>query len=209
MCGINPSRGSSTCEPRVSLAHEGEDGPTEDGPLSRIDAAGRWVDRVSERASFWLFRVGIYVALPALVGLVTLDVTLRYVFDAPLQWARDMNGLLLLTALFCSLPHAWDRAYHIRMEVFYDRLRDRSRRRVNVLSAVAGIVFFGLMAVQGARFVPFMIHTGETGEDLSLPIWPAMAMLSVCALVMVARLFSNPGADENRVRHRLGDGDRA
>lgn len=191
----------------MSSAQEGEEGTAEEASVSGIDAAAAWLDRTSERVSFALFRIGIYIAMPALVGLVTLDVTLRYVFDAPLQWARDANGLLLLTALFCSLPHAWDRAYHIRMEVFYDRLADRGRRRVNVLSAVAGIVFFGFMAVQGARFVPFMIHTGETGEDLALPIWPAMAMLAFCALVMVARLFSNPAGDERRVRYRLGDRD--
>ncbi len=194
----------------MSTGHEGggEGTAAEEASIAGIDAFAAWLDRASERVSFVLFRVGIYVALPALVALVSLDVTLRYVFDAPLQWARDANGLLLLTALFCSLPHAWDRAYHIRMEVFYDRFTERNRRRVNVLSAVAGIVFFGFMAVQGARFVPFMIHTGETGEDLSLPIWPAMAMLAFCALVMVARLFSNPAGDEDRVRHRLGRGER-
>lgn len=191
----------------MSAGLEGGEGAAEEASATGIDAATEWLDRTSERVSFLLFKVGIYVALPALVALVTLDVTLRYVFDAPLQWARDANGLLLLIALFCSLPHAWDRAYHIRMEVFYDRLPERSRRRVNVLSAVAGIVVFGFMAVQGARFVPFMIHTGETGEDLALPIWPAMAILAFCALVMVVRLFSNPAADEGRVRYRLVDED--
>ena len=60
--------------------------------------------------------------------------------------------------MFCALPHAWDRAYHIRMEVFYIRLSSARRRGVD---SVAGIVVFGLMAVQGARFVPFMIGTGR------------------------------------------------
>ena len=59
-------------------------------------------------------------------------------------------------------------------------------------AAVAGIIVFGLMAVQGARFVPFMIATGETGEDLDAPLWPFMGILSACAVVMVARVFSNP-----------------
>ena len=169
--------------------------------LARLDRAAAWVDRVSERVSWELFRLGIYVALPALVVLVTADVTLRYVFNAPLQWARDVNGLLLLVSIFCALPHAWDRAYHIRMEVFYIRLAREKRRRLDVLSAVAGIVFFGLMGLQGARYVPFMIQTGETGEDLLLPIWPFMGFLAVCSFVMVARLFANPAADEGRLRY--------
>jgi hypothetical protein len=71
---------------------------------------------------------------------------------------------------------------------------------------VAGIVFFGLMAVQGVRYVPFMIRTGETGEDLLLPIWPFMGFLAFCALVMAARLFANPAADEERLRYGAAAG---
>jgi TRAP-type C4-dicarboxylate transport system permease small subunit len=147
---------------------------------------------VSSRASHGLFRLGIFVMLPALVVLVTADVVLRYVFDSPLQWARDVSGLFLLMSISAALPHAWDRSYHIRMEVVYDRLPVARRRLVDVLSVVSGIVFFGMMAVQGARFVPFMMRTGETGEDLLWPLWPYMAFMAACALVTVGRLFANP-----------------
>ena len=59
------------------------------------------------------------------------------------------------------------------------------------------------MAAQGARFVPFMMRTGETGEDLELPLWPFMAFLSLCAGVMVARVFANPAGVEDGLRYRL------
>lgn len=170
------------------------------GPLDRAAEA---LDRLSERASSGLFRFGIYVTMPALVVLVSLDVLLRYAFNAPLQWARDVNGLLLLISIFCALPHAWDRAYHIRMEVFYSRFTTARRRLADVLSSFAGVVFFGFVAVQAARFVPFMIQTGETGEDLDFVLWPFMGVVSVCALVMVARVFSNPAGTEDRLRHKL------
>jgi len=168
-----------------------------------LDQAIAWVDRWSERASFELFRLGLYVTMPALVVLVTLDVGLRYLLNAPLQWGRDANGLLLLITIFCALPHAWDRAHHIRMEVFYIRLSEQRRRLVDVLSSVSGIIIFGFMAVQGARFVPFMMRTGETGEDLEWPLWPFMAFLSLAACVTVARIFSNPAAREDDLRYRV------
>lgn len=168
-----------------------------------VDRVTDWVDRWSERVSFELFRLGLYVTMPALVVLVTLDVVLRYLFNAPLQWGRDANGLLLLLTIFCALPHTWDRAHHIRMEVFYLRLSVHRRRLVDVLSSVSGIIVFGFMAAQGARFVPFMMRTGETGEDLELPLWPFMAFLSLCAGVMVARVFANPAGVEDGLRYRL------
>jgi TRAP-type C4-dicarboxylate transport system permease small subunit len=167
-----------------------------DGAIDRID---RW----SERVSFELFRLGLYVTMPALVVLVTVDVGLRYLFNAPLQWGRDANGLLLLLTVFCSLPHAWDRAHHIRMEVFYVRMSSRRQQLVDVLSAVSAIIVLGLMSVQAAWFVPFMIRTGETGEDLEMPLWPFMAFLSFCAAVMVIRVFANPASVEDGLRHRV------
>jgi TRAP-type C4-dicarboxylate transport system permease small subunit len=163
-----------------------------------MDSVFARVDSWSAAASRLLFRFGIYIMLPALVVLVTLDVVLRYVFDAPLQWGRDVSGLFLLMSICAVLPHAWDRAYHIRMEVVYDRFSVHRKRQMDVLSAVSGIVFFGMIAVQAARYVPFMIRTGETGEDLLWPLWPYMAFMSVCALVTATRIFANPGALAHR-----------
>jgi len=159
---------------------------------SGVDSVLRVVDVWSAKLSRQLFRLGIYVMLPALVVLVSTDVVLRYVFDAPLQWARDVNGLFLLMSIAAALPHAWDRAYHIRMEVVYERFPTRLKRTVDVLSAFAGVVFFGLMAFQAAAYVPFMMRTGETGEDLLWPLWPYMAFMSMCASLPVVRLVANP-----------------
>ncbi|MGE0158895.1 MAG: TRAP transporter small permease [Gemmatimonadales bacterium] len=168
----------------------GVDAPTT--PESAFDAAFRRIDRASEKAARALFRVGVFVTLPALVVLVTTDVVLRYVFDSPLQWARDVSGLFLLMSIAAALPHAWDRSYHIRMEVVYDRFPARWKQASDVLSAFAGIVFFGAMGAQAAAYVPFMIRTGETGEDLLWPLWPYMAFLAVCAALTVVRLVANP-----------------
>ena len=170
-------------------------------PILFFDSVLQRLDRWSERVSYEFFRFGLLVLIPALVCLVCLDVTLRYVFNAPLQWARDVNGLLLLLSIFCALPHAWDRSYHIRMEVFYSHFSRKRKRLADVISAVAGVIFFALMTVQAARFVPFMIQTGETGEDLECPLWPFMGLLSVCAALVVARVLSNPSAEDEGLRY--------
>ena len=41
-----------------------------------------------------------------------------------------------------------------------------------------------------------MAITGETGEDLLLPIWPFMAYMGFCSLVLAARLLGNPSGEE-------------
>lgn len=162
--------------------------------MTWLDRAFALLDRGSARASAWLYALGVYCALPALLGLVTIDVLLRYFFDAPLEWSRDANGLLLLVALFSALPAAWDRGHHIRMEIFYVRLPERWRVVADALSALAAIVLFGLLTVQAVAFARYMAFVRETGEDLAAPLWPAMAFIAVCGAVFVARAIANPMA---------------
>jgi TRAP-type C4-dicarboxylate transport system permease small subunit len=167
------------------------------GPLQLLDAGIERVDVWSDRVSRALYHVAVDAALPALMVLVSLDVILRYVFNSPLPWGRDVNGLLLLITIFSALPHGWDKGYHIRMEVFYNRLGGRGRTLADIATASAGILFFALMGVQAIRFAPYMAATGETGEDLLLPVWPFMAYMGFCALVLVARLIGNPSGEEH------------
>ena len=152
------------------------------------------LDRGSARAAATLHAIGVRAALPALLAFATLEVVLRYGFNSPLRWSRDVNGLLLLVALFSTLPHAWDRGFHIRMEIVHRRLRGRWRNLADALSALAGLVFFGLMGIQALRFARYMFITGETGEDLGLALWPFMVYVAVCGLVLCARLVANPEA---------------
>jgi len=153
------------------------------------------IDRWSARASRWLCNIGVFGALPGLLILVTLDVVLRYVFNAPLQWSRDASGLLLLVALFSALPFAWDQGYHIRMEVVHARLSPRWKNASDVVSAAAAFGFLALLVFQALRFSGYMLVVHETGEDLNAPVWPFMLYVALCGAVLMARLVSNPSAD--------------
>ena len=150
------------------------------------------LDRCSARMSVWLYNLGVYGALPALFSLVTLEVVLRYIFNAPLQWGRDANGLLLLVVLFSALPHAWDESYYVRVDIIRERFAGRWRVFADVLSAMSGFVVFFLLTVQALFFSQYMFVTHETGEDLAILLWPFMGFVAICGLVLCFRLLMNP-----------------
>lgn len=159
------------------------------------------VDSVSNRLALALSRFAAYITLPTLMLLVTVDVAMRYLFDAPIRWAGDANGLLLLVTVFSALPRAWDEGYHIRMEILYGRLKGRARRLADVAAAAVGVSFFVAMGIQALRFAPYMARTGETGQDLLIPVWPFMAYMGLCVLLLAFRLLGNP---EMRPPERAG-----
>ena len=153
------------------------------------------LDRWSKKASLWLYNFGVYGSLPALLLLVTLEVVLRYAFNAPLQWSRDANGLLLLMTLFSALPHAWDRGFHIRMEVIYTRFSPEWRSLADVLSGLASLAFVFLLTIQAFLFSRYMFLTTETGEDLNVQLWPFMVFIGLCGIIFSIRILLNPFAD--------------
>ena len=68
------------------------------------------------------------------------------------------------------------------------------------MAAAAGRGVLRLLMVQAWRFVPYMVRTGETGEELLVPVWPFMAVLGICAMVFVGRMLANPGGKATLTR---------
>ena len=68
------------------------------------------------------------------------------------------------------------------------------RSVADVLSALAGFVFFSLLSAQAFLFARYMYVTTETGEDLNVQLWPFMVFVAACGIVFSARLVANPRA---------------
>jgi len=133
--------------------------------------------------------VGTLFFLPLMIFLITLNVLLRYGFNAPLLWGDEANGLILFLVVFLSLTFTWDQKKHIRMEIFYVLLKGRMRSLADLATGITGILFFGLMGIQCLRDIPYMIRTNETGEELTIPLWPFRVVMVLICFVFVMKLI--------------------
>jgi TRAP-type C4-dicarboxylate transport system permease small subunit len=131
---------------------------------------------------------GTLIFLPLMIFLITLNVVLRYAFNAPLAWGDEVNGLLLFLVLFLSLTFTWDQKKHIRMEIVYALLKGRWRSLADLATGITGILFFGLMGIQCFRDIPYMIRTNETGEELAVPLWPFRVLMALISFIFVFKL---------------------
>ena len=148
-----------------------------------------WLPSLLNKFSEKCHDVGTIIFLPIMTILIALNVILRYVFNAPLSWGEEMNGLLLFLTLFLSITYAWDQNRHIRMEIVYVKLKGKLRRFADFVTGITGIIFFGLMGVQCIRDVPYMIKTRETGEELGIPLWPFRIIMALISIVFVLKLL--------------------
>jgi len=141
-----------------------------------------------QKLGFVSHRSVMISVFPAMVFLITLDVILRYIFNAPIPWSQDLSGLLLLIGFFGSLQHSWNEGRQMRMSVIYDRFRGIWRKAADIITLLAGMLFFGMLGYQCLRDIPGMIRTSEAGMSLKIPLWPFKAFIGLLSVLVFFQL---------------------
>lgn len=129
-----------------------------------------------------LNKTGALLVLPALTLLVTVDVVLRYGFNAPLPWALEAAQHLLVLFFIFGLIESFRTGAHVRMSLIADRLPDGAKRTMSVVYAGLILVVFGLLARKAADDIPFFYSLPEVTERLRLRIWIFYALIIFVAI---------------------------
>jgi TRAP-type C4-dicarboxylate transport system permease small subunit len=145
--------------------------------------------KLLDSVSLGLHRFGTLILIPVMAGIITLDVILRYLFNSPLLWSQETNGLLLVIVLFLSLVYCWDRRRHVRMEIFYSRFGKRMKGAADIITGLVGIGFFVALGFQCLRDIPYMIQTNESAEQLGIQLWPFKVIIAAVSLLFLLKLL--------------------
>ena len=129
-----------------------------------------------------LHYIGTLIGIPALIVLICIDVFLRYVLNAPLQWGAEVSALLLLIVFFATLPYCTRVDGHIRMELFYERFSPAFKRVSDFIAGLAGLIVSGMLAYQAFMSAQEMVHYEETAEMIELPYWPFAVFMGICGI---------------------------
>ncbi|MEO8303968.1 MAG: TRAP transporter small permease subunit [Betaproteobacteria bacterium] len=143
------------------------------------------VTRVVGKAIAWLI-------VPMVLSLVW-EVTARYLFNAPTEWAYDMTFMLYGT--FFMVGSAWtlQRGGHIRTDTFYAKWSVRTRARVDL--ACYAVFFFPAIAIFGWLGAEFFWKSFQQNERIVtspwLPIvWPFKFMMPAAAVLLLLQGIS-------------------
>ncbi len=137
-------------------------------------------DDFGARLALIMHWTGMFFGMPALMVLVGSDVVLRYRFNAPLPWGNEVGSLLLLIVFLASLPHTTRTGGHIRMDLFYGRLRGTARRGADVLTGVCGLVFASFLGYQAFATASRMHRLNDGAYLIDIPFWPFAVFMGLC-----------------------------
>ena len=143
----------------------------------------RAIDRLIEVAG----KLVAWLIVPMVLSLVW-EVTARYGFNAPTEWAYDMTFMLYGT--FFMLGSAWtlQRGGHIRTDSFYSTWTPRTQARVDLACYL--IFFFPAIAIFGWLSWEFFVKSyGQNERIVTSPwlpiVWPFKFVMPLAAVLLL------------------------
>jgi TRAP-type C4-dicarboxylate transport system permease small subunit len=125
---------------------------------------------------------GCVALFMAILLTMVLQVTFRYLLNAPLTWSEELARYLYIWACWLGAPVALRRGNHITIAVVSDRL-PRRVARVTALGVQAMALFFLLqLAIQGT----LLALRAHTVMAITLPIpWSAIYLAAPLSAVLM------------------------
>ena len=186
--------------PHTGISGEDAPGRRDAGPIPQAGRLGRWIDRGG-----WLFALGIVAAMLILIQ----EVVLRYVFNAPTNWAHETTVFLSGIAFIYGGLYTAARDKHIRVVLIYDALSPRWRRVFDVAisiiccAACAMFAWAAWLMVERAAFRPDGTFRLESSGSAWDPVYPGLIkVFLMVALGVLAVQFAVLAWNYARGRHR-------
>ena len=136
-------------------------------------------------------------AMALIVVIVTVQVVMRYVFNASLIWAEELCRYILVWMTFLLIGLAFHRGELIAVDLATVRLRPFWRFAFKLVVTVPLVIFLGYIVVNGYRFASRMgvqtlpafdfiwaSLTGQEEADISV-FWVYVSVAVGCALLIL------------------------
>lgn len=164
--------------------------------------AGRWITRENKQVG-WLglvetilsfvedLALGFSCLCLFLIMLVkTADVTLRYVFNSPLEWSYGLTAhYLLLGAFFLSLPYTYRVGGHVKVDILLSRCSERYRTLFALIDTIVSSILFLVLAYEGI----VITHQAWLGNEVmsefyNFYTWTSVIVLPIGISVLDTRI---------------------
>ncbi len=123
------------------------------------------------------------IILLVIIVLTAVQVTLRFVFSAPLTWPEELSAILLLWLTFVGAVALTRRNDHIRVELVAEFAGPRVAAWLDVVFDAATVVFLALIISGGWDLVNLL--TFEKTPALRLRISAIVAIVPIAAAIML------------------------
>lgn len=119
----------------------------------------------------------------ALVVLISLEVTLRFFFNAPLDWIGEVAILLFIWMSLLGAAAAVETGTHMALTPLAQRVSARTARTLDLFVTVAIVAFGSFLLVSGLQYTASVSQQVKTVTHIPVS-WEAAAMPAAGALMI-------------------------
>jgi len=156
---------------------------------------GRWADAI-DKVMKPVAKVGIYIGMTSLFLMVifmVIDVTFRNLFNIGMYGTKDLEQFLLCFVTFLGLPWVTYTFHHVKVDIILNRFPKWVQNVTDTCTSVLGLMVWGLITVQSARWVGVISVTRQGAEVLDIPIYPFVAVTAfgcaITCIVIISQIF--------------------
>lgn len=126
------------------------------------------------------------------VLIITYEVTARYVFDRPTNWAHESMTLIFGMQYILSGAFAHYCKAHVRVDVLYQALSRRNQARMDALTDLLFFLYVGVMTYTAWFFYWDSQKMWEVSfTDWGPPLYPVKFMVFFGCLLLLLQGFAN------------------
>jgi TRAP-type C4-dicarboxylate transport system permease small subunit len=128
-----------------------------------------------------------------LMCVVVADVSMRYFFNAPLQWSYEVISSYLMPGLFfLAVSHTLRAHSHVAVDILHNYVGRKTRYTFEVVASLLAAPAFAICAWMSAGVTLEDFRTAATSSSgLSVPTWTVSIFLPVGFGLLSVRLFLN------------------
>jgi TRAP-type mannitol/chloroaromatic compound transport system permease small subunit len=141
--------------------------------------------RAMDGLSEWTGRLAMALIF-VMVGVLLLDAVMRNVVQIPLHWCVEFAQFTLAAYYFLGGPYTLKRNEHVRMDLLYDRLSERGKHRMDLLTTVCLLFYLGVLLWGSISSLDYAIATNERRFSMWNPsMIPIKALMVGCLVLMI------------------------
>jgi TRAP-type C4-dicarboxylate transport system permease small subunit len=128
-----------------------------------------------------------------LMCVVVADVSMRYFFNAPLQWSYEVVSSYLMPGLFfLAVSHTLRAHAHVAVDILHNYVGPRTRYLFESIASALAAPAFAIAAWMSAGVTLEDFRTAATSSSgLAVPTWTVSIFLPIGFGLLSLRLFLN------------------
>lgn len=137
---------------------------------------------IIERIEYLLMALGLLIS----IGILFLQIILRYIFNASLPWIEEAARYLFIYFTWIGTSIAVSSDQHIRFEALSQKFPSLNKYMEIPRNFICGSVSL-FMLVYGIRLIHIMLRNVALSPTMKIPMWLCYAIIPITGTFMTCK----------------------